>query len=443
MTIPVMFIDDEKSVREALGQTLELEDYQVSLFASAKPALDKLTTNFQGVIITDINMPGIDGIQCLKQAMAIDPELSIIMLTGHGDISIAVDAMRLGAYDFLEKPFSTEHLLDVVKRAGEKRQLVLENRELRRELEVQSGPGPRILGNSPSMKQLRRMLSHLSQSSAPLLIHGEAGNGKSLVARFSHDHSPRQNKPFITVNANTENPQQLANDLFGFDNGQQSVAGLFEQVHGGTLYIKQLDKLPASLRETVLAQLAQLSQPAQESASTTPDVRVIASLTDDKKHLSNTDPFYQALYFQYNFVSLELPPLRQRPEDIILLFHNFLRADCSRFGIEPSIVPASLEHQLVNYSWLGNVRELRTFTERFILMGDQTTLDKPTFSSQRKDINTNLADRVAQFECKLLRDALNRHHGRLKDVQQELGLARKTLYDKMKKYDIDKVDFKS
>ena len=162
MNTPVIFIDDEKSIRDALGQTLELEDYDVSLFASAKPALEQLTNQFSGVIISDINMPGIDGLTFLKQALALDPELSVIMLTGHGDISMAVDAMRLGAYDFLEKPFSTDHLLDVVKRAGEKRELVMENRDLRRELEVQSGPGPRILGNDPSIKQLRRILAHQS-----------------------------------------------------------------------------------------------------------------------------------------------------------------------------------------------------------------------------------------------------------------------------------------
>ncbi|WP_036823330.1 sigma-54-dependent transcriptional regulator, partial [Photobacterium sanctipauli] len=337
MNLPVMFIDDEKSVRDALGQTLELEDYDVSLFASAKPALDLLTPLYQGVIISDINMPGIDGLQFLKQAIAIDPELSIIMLTGHGDISMAVDAMRMGAYDFLEKPFSTDTLLDVVKRASDKRQLVLENRELRRELEVQSAPGPRILGTSPSIKQLRRMLSHLNQSATPLLIHGEPGVGKSLVARFSHDHSPRQGQPFITVNADTNSPHQLGLDLFG--NAEQDGAGLFEQAQGGTLYIKHLDKLPESLQQPFLSHLNRCQHStSNECPHAFLNVRVIASLSEDKKQQGSDTPFYQAIYFQHNFVSLELPPLRQRKEDISILFHNFLRADCSRFGIEPASV---------------------------------------------------------------------------------------------------------
>ncbi|WP_273860101.1 sigma-54-dependent transcriptional regulator [Photobacterium sp. GSS17] len=442
MNIPVIFIDDDKAIRDALGQTLELEDYDVQLFPGAKPALDVLDSQFQGVIITDINMPVINGLTFLKQALAIDPEFSIIMLTGHGDISMAVESMRIGAYDFLEKPFSTEHLLDVVKRAADKRQLVLENRELRRELEVQSGPGPRLLGTSPMIRQLRRVLSHLAQNPTPLFIHGQHGTGKSLVARFTHDHSNRQHSPFITVNCQTEHPHQLHHELFGLTDDESdplsgtAAASAFHRASGGTLYLKHIEQIPSALQLPLLTAIREAKAPESP--------RIIVSAALDNQQLQHASPFVKALYYELGFVGIALPPLHQRREDIVMLFKNFLRTDCSRFGIEPPQVDNELEHELTQYNWPGNIRELRTFAERYALMGKQASLGVNgdiTAASHSQQVPT-LADRVADFECKLLCDALHRHQGRLKDVQSELGLARKTLYDKLKKYEINKDEFK-
>ncbi|MDV5169893.1 sigma-54 dependent transcriptional regulator [Photobacterium rosenbergii] len=423
MNIPVIFIDDEKSIRDALGQTLELEDYDVSLFASAKPALEQLTNQFSGVIISDINMPGIDGLTFLKQALALDPELSIIMLTGHGDISMAVEAMRQGAYDFLEKPFSTEHLLDVVKRASEKRELVMENRDLRRELEVQSGPGPRILGNAPSIKQLRRILAHQSKTYAPLFIHGPSGCGKALVARFVHDHGLQPQQPFLTIDCDSTGAESQLSEL------TTKPAVTF-----ATLYLKHIDKTPSQLQPTLLHFIESISKADKA-------VRVIVSADSDSHQQCQTG-FLHNLYFKQGFISIDLPPLSQRQEDIPLLFHNFLRTDCSRFGLEPPHIDNQLEQWLAEQSWTGNVRELRLFAERYALMGAKAIEPQHHDPNQQAQTAT-LADRVADFECKVLHDALNRHHGRLKEVQQELGLARKTLYDKMKKYHIDKNEFKA
>ncbi|PSW10788.1 DNA-binding response regulator [Photobacterium rosenbergii] len=424
MNTQVMFIDDEKSIRDALGQTLELEDYDVSLFASAKPALEQLTNQFAGVIISDINMPGIDGLTFLKQALAMDPELSVIMLTGHGDISMAVEAMRLGAYDFLEKPFSTEHLLDVVKRASEKRELVMENRDLRRELEVQSGPGPRILGNDPSIKQLRRVLAHQSKTHTPLFVHGPSGCGKALVARFVHDHGLQPQQPFLTIDCSSAGAEGLLNELMAKP-----------ETTFATLYLKHIDNTPSHLQTALQAYIEALCM-----GNSIP-VRVIVS-ADNDSHQQCQAGFLHNLYFKLGFISLDLPPLNQRREDISLLFHNFLRTDCSRFGIEPPHIDNQLELWLNEQSWSGNVRELRQFAERYALMGSKAITPQHHDPNQQS-LTATLTERVADFECKVLHDALNRHHGRLKDVQQELGLARKTLYDKMKKYHIDKNEFKA
>lgn len=434
MNTPVIFIDDEKSVRHALGQTLEIEDYDVALFASAKPALDQLTNQFPGVIISDINMPGMDGLTFLKQALTLDSELSIIMLTGHGDISMAVEAMRLGAYDFLEKPFSTEHLLDVVKRAGEKRQLVLENRELRRELEVQSGPGPRILGNDPSIKQLRRILSHQSKTHTPLFIHGPSGCGKSLVARFVHDHGLQPQQPFVTIDCSATGAEVQLRELIASITEQSCGSGTKLSPYFATLYLKHIGQTPPQIQPALEHFIESL---CKENKA----VRVIVS-ADTDNHQQSQAGLLHSLYFKLGFISLDLPPLHKRRNDIALLFHNFLRTDCSRFGIEPPHIDARLEQWLIEQGWPGNVRELRQFAERYALLGAKALDTQPQHGSDQSPAAT-LAVRVADFECKVLHDALNRHQGRLKEVQQELGLARKTLYDKLRKYHIDKKDFKA
>lgn len=448
MNQQVIFIDDEKSIRDALGQTLELEDYDVTLFASAKPALEMLDSQYPGVIISDINMPGINGIDFLKQALAIDPELSIILLTGHGDISMAVDAMRLGAYDFLEKPFSTENLLDVIKRAADKRELVLENRDLRRELEAQSGPGPRILGNTPQMKQLRRILSHIKDTPADVMIHGETGTGKELVARFLHDHSVRQNHPFVAINCGAIPETMIESELFGYEAGaftgaQKKRVGKIAHANGGTLFLDEIESMPMSLQIKLLRVLEERAVEPLGSNKTVPlDIRIIAATKDDLKQMSDRGLFRHDLYYRLNVVSVDIPPLRERKDDIPMLFQNFTRSASTRYGVEPPSINLEQQQKLLEHDWPGNVRELRNLAERLILMGDTTTLSDSSQFSEAPLIHT-LAERMNQFEYTLLSDALKRHNGRLKEVQAELGLARKTLYDKMKKHHIDKDDYKA
>ncbi|WP_120512589.1 sigma-54-dependent transcriptional regulator [Photobacterium salinisoli] len=430
MKPPVIFIDDEKAIRDSLGQTLELEDYQVQLFSSARQALSVFDSQFPGVIITDINMPGMDGMTFLQQALTIDAELPVIMLTGHGDISTAVDAMRIGAYDFLEKPFSTEHLLDVVKRACDKRELVLENRELKRELASQSSPGPRILGNSLAIKQLRRSLYQLQEDDSTVLLEGEEGTGKRLVAQFIHDHSPRQHRPLISLKCQDLSEQQFEELCFG----HASHAGKWSDAAGSTLYLENIDRLTAVSQQRLLYQLTQ-----EAKASNHNKTRVIVSSSRSLDTLTSQGQFSGELFQLLTQCALSLPPLRERQEDIELLFQNFIRTAASRYNIEAPVLNAEQKSKLLAYDWPGNVRELRSVSERLVLLGSH--FDK----HQTLDFDAplpSLSERVHQFEFTLISDALRRHNGRLKEVQSELALARKTLYDKMKKHGLDKQDFK-
>ncbi|MDO6541445.1 sigma-54-dependent transcriptional regulator [Photobacterium sanguinicancri] len=448
MSKKVIFIDDEKSIRDALGQTLEIEDYDVSLFSSAKPVLAELDNHFEGVIISDINMPEIDGITFLKRALAIDPELSIILLTGHGDISMAVEAMRLGAYDFLEKPFSTDNLLDVVKRAGDKRELILENRELRRELEAQSGPGPRILGNNPKIKQLRRILTHIKDAPADVMIHGETGTGKELVARFLHDHSIRHDKPFVAINCGAIPETMIESELFGFESGaftgaQKKRVGKIAHANGGTLFLDEIESMPMALQIKMLRVLEERKvEPLGTNKCVDLDVRIIAATKENLRIKSDKGEFRDDLYYRLNVVSVEIPPLRERKDDIPMLFQNFVRSASTRYSIEPTAITLEQQQKLLEHDWPGNVRELRNLAERLVLMGDASGFNDGENLHADQTL-LSLSERVNQFEFTLVCDALKRHNGRLKEAQEELGLARKTLYDKMKKHNIDKDDFKA
>ncbi|MDD1781215.1 sigma-54 dependent transcriptional regulator [Enterovibrio sp. ZSDZ35] len=434
MTTEIWIIDDERSIRDSLSQTLDIEGFMPKTFASAKEALSQLDSAFEGVIISDINMPQMDGIAFLNHALAVDKEFSIVMLTGHGDISTAVSAMRGGAYDFLEKPFSTDHLLDVIRRGLDKRNLVIENRELRRELEQQSAPGPRILGNCAEIKQLRRTLSYLKDKESPLLMQGERGTGKELAARFMHDHSERQDEPFISLKCRLVPDSGIEQELFG----NPTDTNTFSSKHGkifsarkGTLFLDGIEALPqATQRKLSIALRNTVDMP-----------RVIASTRVDLQQSARLQKFDQSLYEILSSITLHFPPLREREEDTYLICQNFLRTTASRFGIAPPNLNADHKAKMAQYTWPGNVTELRNFAERWVLMGEEQALSE-SVTSEEND-HTSLAERLTKVERSILFDALNRHNGRLKEVQQELGLARKTLYEKLKKHHLDKESFKA
>ena len=444
----VLLVDDEQHIRLAVGQTLELAGYEVKTAESAEQALKVLDKDWSGIVVSDINMPGIDGLEMMQRIKEIDQDLPAILITGHGDISMAVGAMRDGAYDFIEKPFSSELLNDVVRRAAEKRSLTLENRELRKALEEQGGLGPRIMGNSAGIQQLRSMIQHIADTPADILIQAETGSGKDLVARYIHEHSNRREKNFVAINCGAVPEHLIESELFGHEKGAFTDAksrriGKFEHANGGTLFLDEIESMPLSLQIKLLRVLEERAIERLGSNELIPlDIRVIAATKVDLKALSEQGDYREDLYYRLNVVSLDIPALRERREDIPMLFHHFALIASAQYQKEVPQLSTDKMRALVAHNWPGNVRELRNIAERYVLLGNAYNFDIGQQESTLSDRKMTLPDQVEQFEKVVLEEELSRNNGSLKLTQEALGLPRKTLYDKMKKYELDKRDYK-
>lgn len=445
----VVFIDDEKHIRQANRQTLELADLEVTSLDCAEDALPFLTADWPGVVICDIRLPKMDGLAFLQQAQKIDRDLPIILITGHGDVSTAVQAMRDGAYDFIEKPYSAERLVKTVERALEKRALTLENRSLRRELEAHSIPGPRIIGKTPAMMRLRATIAQIADTGADVLILGETGTGKELVARSLHEQSERRTKNFVAVNCGAVSETIIESDLFGHEAGAFTDAkkrriGKFEHANGGTILLDEIESMPLPIQIHLLRVLQERSLERMGSNKIIPlDVRVVAASKIDLFKAAEDGTFREDLYYRLNVVYLEIPPLRERIEDIPLLFHHFLLVAGHRYQQEVPLPSHSQMNSLMSYSWPGNVRELRNLAERYVLLGSQCgwSLDHLLSGSEKQEKHS-LPQQVESFERSLIEQALVSSNGAIKDVMDTLAIPRKTLYDKMRKYGLDKSDYK-
>lgn len=445
---PILLVDDEQHIRIAVGQTLELAGYDVVAMESAEAALNRLDMEWPGVIVTDINMPGIDGLELMQRVQAIDPDLPVILITGHGDISMAVNAMRDGAYDFIEKPFSSELLVDVVRRAVEKRSLTMENRELRKALEAQGGIGPRIIGNSARIQQLRTMIQHIADTPADILIQAETGSGKDLVARYIHEHSPRRDKNFVAINCGAVPENLIESELFGHEKGAFTDAksrriGKFEHANGGTLFLDEIESMPLSLQVKLLRVLEERSIERLGSNEQIPlDLRVVAATKVDLKQLSEQGDYREDLYYRLNVVQLDIPALRDRRDDIPMLFQHFALIASAQYHKEvPQLNPENLR-MLLAHNWPGNVRELRNAAERYVLLGEAYSFDFDQQLNSTDSSRMSLPEQIDQFEKLVLQEELSRNRGSIKETQESLGLPRKTLYDKMRKHGLDKSDYK-
>lgn len=443
----VYIIDDEEHIRSAIEQTFELQGFEVKTFSQAHQLLNQLSDTWPGVVISDINMPKMDGHQLMAEIKRIDSGIPTILLTGFGDISMAVKAMRNGAYDFIEKPFNNDDIVDTVKRALDKRSLILENRQLKKEIETHCSPGPRILGNSPSIVQMRNMLNQVMDAPADIMIDGETGTGKELVARYLHDHSIRRDSNFVALNCGAIPENIIESELFGAEKGAYTGAdkkriGKFEYANGGTLFLDEIESTPMSLQVKLLRVLEErkvVRLGANEGVSL--DVRVIAATKVDLLELCDQGLFRQDLYYRLNLVKVDIPPLRDRIEDVPLLFLHFSRIASARYKKE--LIPLSQEHkaQLLSYEWPGNVRELRNLAERYILLGEAAAFNIKSNSANSMHSSMGLTQRVDFFEKFLIEEALANNAGCIKDTMEELSLARKTLYDKMKKYELERKSY--
>ncbi|MEN8130008.1 MAG: sigma-54 dependent transcriptional regulator [Pseudomonadota bacterium] len=442
---PVIFIDDERHIRIAGKQTLELGGYEVQCFDTCEAALPHIGLEWPGVVVCDIKMPRMDGLSFMKRALGIDRSLPIILITGHGDISMAVNAIRDGAYDFIEKPFPTELLSDVVKRAMEKRCLTLENRGLQRELEVQNVPGPPIIGKTLPIQRLRRMVAQMADVDADVLLLGETGTGKELVARYLHECSQRQGKNFVAVNCAALPESIIESELFGYEPGaftgaRQRRIGKFEHANDGTLFLDEIESMPLVLQVKLLRVLQERSVERLGSNELIPlNLRVVAATKIDLKQAIATGEFREDLYYRLNVVTIELPPLREHQEDIPLLFQHFVMLASGHYQREVPAPTGDCVRTLMAHDWPGNVRELRNMAERYVLLGKDCAFDLEELIHGGASISEmTLPTQVQSFERSIIEHELIRQHGNITKTLAALGVPRKTLYDKMRKYGLDR-----
>ena len=444
----VLLVDDEKSIRMSLAQSIELAGFEVITCASAEQALEKLRAQWDGVIVSDISMPDMDGMKLMGQISSIDSEIPMILMTGHGDISMAVSAIQQGAYDFLEKPFSPDKLLDVIRRASEKRALSLENHRLRNELETQVALGPRIIGNSAEIVQLRRLVASVADTPTDILIEAETGTGKDLLARYIHEHSNRREHKFVAINCGAVPESLIESELFGHEKGAFTDAkarriGKFEYADSGTLFLDEIESMPLALQVKLLRVIEDRSiERLGSNESIHLDLRIIAATKVDLKALAEQGLFREDLYYRLNVVKVTIPPLRRRKDDIVLLFQHFSIIASTQYGRDVEELSRERMAALMSHDWPGNIRELRNIAERNVLLGENCTFDFDNKLIPQEESGLNLAEQVAQFEKMLIHSELGKCGGSIQDTQNSLELPRKTLYDKMKKYGLDKKDYK-
>ncbi|WP_313202570.1 sigma-54 dependent transcriptional regulator [Pseudomonas sp.] len=436
----VIVVDDEASIRTAVEQWLSLSGFSVQLFARAEDCLARLPAHFAGVIISDVRMPGMGGLQLLERLQGDDPDLPVILLTGHGDVPMAVEAMRNGAYDFLEKPFTPQHLLGSLRRALEKRQLVLENRRLHEQADLKSRLETTLLGMSQGLQQLRQQVLDLAGLPVNVLIRGETGSGKERVARCLHDFGPRAEKPFVALNCAAIPEALFEAELFGHESGaftgaQGKRIGKLEYANGGTVFLDEIESMP-------LAQQAKLLRVIQEqklerlgaNQSISVDLRIIAATKPDLLDEARAGRFREDLAYRLNVAELRLAPLRERREDIPLLFEHFARAAAEKLGRSAPPLSGAQLAQLLSHDWPGNVRELANAAERHALgLGSPNIEVTPAGRS--------LGEQMEAFEAQCLRAALRQHGGEIKAVMEALQLPRRTLNEKMQRHGLVREDF--
>ncbi|HSV51144.1 MAG TPA: sigma-54 dependent transcriptional regulator [Burkholderiaceae bacterium] len=448
-SIRVLLVEDDEDVRLSTTQALGLAGFEVESFPSVERAQSQISFGVPAVVVCDVRLPGLSGTDWLPEIRTIDAELPVVLVTGHGHIAMAVKAMREGAYDFVEKPFSSERLVATVRHAVERRQLTLQVRALRDALDNWHGIQSVLIGRSAQMQQVRRAVMTLAQTSADVLIYGETGTGKELVARCLHDHSERRRNHFVPLNCGGL-PESLAeSELFGHEAGAFTSAnkvrvGKFEYAHGGTLFLDEIESMPMAVQIKLLRALQERSiERIGSNTAISFDCRVVAASKDDLKTLSDQNKFRADLYYRIGVAFIELPPLRERREDIPLLFEHFTLLAASRYERAAPLLSSAQLADLMAYSWPGNVRELRNVADRFVLglLGERLTQARGGGDGMPAPPQ-GLPQQVERFERAVIVEELRRNHGDQSATATALGIARQTLYDKLRKLGVVAEEFR-
>ena len=439
----VIIIDDEAIVRDAMLQTLELEGYQARAYEDPNDGIAQCSVTWPGVIICDVRMDIMDGIDVLQSILEIDHDIPVIMFSGHADIAIAIQAIRMGAYDFLEKTNDPEHQLNTIQRATKKRQLVLENRRLRQAVDGQHAIESRMIGQTPQLKRLRDTVLQLAQVDVDLIINGATGTGKEVVARCLHDFSSRANKPFVAINCGALSESIIESELFGHETGAFTGAlkkriGKIEYANGGTLFLDEIESMPASLQVQMLRVLQErVLQRLGGNSDINVDIRVLAASKVNLREAAEKGEFREDLYYRLNVASVDIPTLAQRKDDIPLLFKHFVEQSSQRSGRKAEEIPNSLLHLLSLNDWPGNIRELRNVAERWFLgLPVNTEQDAAPVAD-----SGSLEESMDHHERAVISEALSTHSGHAENTAQALGIPRKKLYLRMKKHGIDRNDY--
>jgi two-component system C4-dicarboxylate transport response regulator DctD len=407
-----MLVDDDMAFRTALADSFEIAGLDIETYGDGQSALANLSADFPGIVVTDIRMPKIDGHAVMEALLARDPELPVILMTGHGDIGMAVAALKKGAFDFIAKPFAADHMISSVRRALEMRRLVLENRRLRKAAAEAEQDFP-LFGETPVMVRLRETIRQLASVDVDVLIEGETGTGKELVARLLHRWSSRHARGFVAIDC-AALPDAIADDVLF---GNRIQRGRIADADRGTLFLDEIDSMSSSLQGKLLRVVEERELPSTTGEPRAVNLRIIAAAKGDLEDAVKA-----------------VPPLRERRKDIGLLFSYFLDEAAAQFGQPRPTINAAVETRLNSDDWPGNVRELRNFAKQVVLgLG----------SSPAKEANQlPLAEQMDQFEAKVLRETLERLNGDVGEAAKILQLPRRSLYARLQRLGIDASSFR-
>lgn len=449
--INVVLVDDEDAIRKATKQWLNLAGIEVEDYPNAKAALASITANGRQIVVSDIRMPEMDGMTFAAEVQRIDPDLPVLLVTAHGDVSMAVDAMRTGVYDFIEKPVEPDLLVDRIQRASEKRRLVLENRNLQRLLSQKPSLESKMIGQSGVMTALRQQVLMLGQTPVDTVINGATGTGKELIARCLHDFSVRSEHPFVAVNCGAIPENLFESELFGHEKGAFTGAesqriGKIEHAHKGTLFLDEIESMPINFQIKLLRVLQERKlERVGSNKEIALDLWVVAATKEDLAKASVEGRFREDLYYRFNVMELHLPDMKDRREDIPMLFDYFARKASIQFERDYSELDEQELALLIDHDWPGNVRQLKNVAERYVLAMSRSSSIRAILGHEEQQnvtpASNNLAERVQGFERQLIVQALKRHKGNIQTVTEELELPRRTLNNKMKQYQIQRRDF--
>jgi two-component system response regulator HydG len=440
----ILVADDDAGMRESLARALRREGFTVAAAENGAAALETLRRARVDLLIADLRMPGLDGLELLRAAKLVAPETEIVVISGHGTVEEAVLAMKEGAYDFLTKPFDRTALIRIVRQALDRRALIVENRSLQRRLDELTGAGE-LIGQSPAIRAVLDLVRQVAPTAATVLVQGESGTGKELVARALHDLSPRRGRPFVRVNCAALPETLLESELFGYEKGAFTGAigrkeGRFQLADSGTLLLDEVGDLSPLTQAKLLRVLQEGEfEPVGATRTVKVDVRVVAATNQDLAQLVREKRFREDLYYRLQVITVRVPPLRERPEDIALLAHHFLRRFAAKNHRELDGFTDVALGCLLNYGWPGNVRELEHAVERGVILVRGRLLDVadlPEAVTQTEPaarvVSIPIGMPLDEVEQRLIDETLRQTKGDKELAAKLLGIASRTIYRKLK-----------